>query len=179
MRRFWIVLSIVCVVTATPLAQQRSVRLRIADANSGIPLRAQITSASTVPLPRTVSDEHGEVSVEVGTPGRTIRISKPGYLSQSVAVAPGDEIVPIRLIRGAAISGRVIDMLGAPVVNRPILIARQSEAKEPPRIARTDDVGAYRVGTLRDGSYTVSLGAVTPPGPPIGASAQPQPSPDA
>src|SRR5215212_7459940 len=122
MNRPWIVLSIVLAVMATPHAQQRSVRLRIADANSGVPLRARIAAASTAPLPRTVSDEHGEATVGMSSPARTVRISKPGYIPQSKELVLGDEVVPIRLVRAAAISGRVIDMLGAPVVNRPILI---------------------------------------------------------
>ncbi len=179
MRRPWIVLSLVLAVSATPHAQRRSVRLRIADANSGIPLRARITAASTVPLPRTVSDEHGEVSMDVGTSGRTVSVSKPGYIPQPIELAPGDEVVPIRLVRGAAISGRVIDMLGAPVVNRPVLIGRQPDSKQPLRIVRTDDLGAYRVGTLPDGAYTVSLGVATLLTPAANVPSPPEASPDA
>lgn len=179
MRQTWIVLSIVLAVSATPHAQRSSVRLRIADANSGIPLRARITAASTVPLPRTFSDEHGEVSVDVGPSGRTVRVNKPGYLSQPVDLAPRDEVVSIRLVRGAAISGRVIDMLGAPVVNRPVLVAPQPDTGQPPRRARTDDLGAYRVGTLADGTYSVSVALVTPSVPGVSAATAPPPAPDA
>ena len=161
MRQSWIVLPIVLAVSVAPHAQRSAVRLRVADANSGLPLRAQITAASTVPLPRTFSDEHGEATVDVGSAARTVRVSKPGYIPQPVELAPGDEVIPIRLVRGGAISGRVIDMLGAPVVNRPILIGRQTDSRQPPRIARTDDLGAYRVGTLPDGAYTVTLGVAT------------------
>jgi hypothetical protein len=159
MRRPIIVLAIVF-VAAVPHAQDADVRLRIIDADSGAQIvRAQVTSSSTEPLPRTITDEHGIALVPVPPAGRAVRIVKAGYVPRSISLTTRSADVDVTLIRGAAISGRIVDTLGAPVIGRPVLVFSSTDTRQTPRSARTDDRGEYRVGSLPDGVYSVALNA--------------------
>jgi hypothetical protein len=176
MRRAIPVLVIAALVTAAPRAQRGDVRLRVIDFDSGLPiLRAQLTSASTQAMPPTFSDEHGDASVDVPAAGRTIRVSKPGYVPQLIPLTAGSDPIDVKLPRGAAIGGRVIDTLGAPVMRRPVLVtASSAPSNQPLRTVYTDDRGEYRIGSLPEGRYTVALNVITTPS---GAAAAPPPAP--
>jgi hypothetical protein len=172
MRRSVVALAIAAALSAAPQAQRGDVRLRVVDLDSDAPiLRAQLTAGATDPLPPTFSDEHGLATVNVPPAGRTIRVSKPGYVAQSLKLTIGSELIDVRLARGAVISGRIVDTLGAPVVGRPVLVTASAQTNQQPQTVRSDDRGEYRIGTLPDGTYTVSLNAIasTAPGtaPPI------------
>lgn len=174
MRRLFIGLSVTLALSTAPFAQDADVRLRIVDADSSLPIpRVQITSASTVPLVPTFTDQRGEATVGVADAGRTIRIVKPGYVPQSVRLTTAERAVEIRLRRGAAVAGHVIDTFGAPVVDSQVVVADSSGAPPAPRVVRTDDLGEYRVGSLPAGTFTVSLGpgAAAAPGRPASAPA--------
>jgi hypothetical protein len=70
--------------------------------------------------------------------------------------------VTLMLARGAAISGRVIDELGEPLVGMPVAVGRITTADGRPRLetgnftAETDDLGEYRVGGLPAGTFAVA-----------------------
>jgi hypothetical protein len=84
--------------------------------------------------------------------------SAPAHL---IDVTDGDRSVAVvvRLVKGASISGTVVDDRGDPVVDAPVqAIARvagqlQSSGSE----ARTDDRGVYRIAPLPPGSYVVGV----------------------
>jgi hypothetical protein len=156
--RFPVVLFIALASAATPYGQFDAVSLRVVDRDSRIPiLRARVAAASTQSLAPTFTDGQGRVSIGVSRVGRTLRISKPGYVSQTIEVSAASEPVQVRLSRGAAISGRVIDTVGASVVGRTVVLT-SIDSTVPPRAAVTNDVGEYRVGALAEGTYSVSLG---------------------
>ena len=74
--------------------------------------------------------------------------------------------VSVRLARGAAIAGRLLDEAGEPVPNANVLVEQLVEtggvrSTRARRAVQTNDIGEYRVGSLPAGVYVVSV--VTPP----------------
>lgn len=154
--------------SVSTFAQRESgVRIHVSDVDSGLPImHARLASASTAPLPPTITDEHGDVAIDVPAGGRTVRIAKAGYAPESVPLMPGMEVVDVHLARGAAITGRVVDTLGIPVAGQMIRVTEAVPAARP-RQVKTNDLGEYRVGALPQGAYVVAL--ITPTVTPAGA----------
>jgi hypothetical protein len=101
-----------------------------------------------------MSDRDGRFSLLV-PPGRhNIVATKPRF-------ARGEVTVEVRLRRGAAISGRIIDEFGDPVVAARVFV-------ETPRTAAavattgTDDRGEYRIGGLSAGMFSVAVLTIGP-----------------
>ena len=89
------------------------------------------------------------------------------------------EGIEIRLPRGAAIAGRVLDELGEPLVGAPVLIgflrsfggeARWVAVSRPGSL--TDDRGEYRIGGLAAGRYYVAVAGGSEGSPIAGAPAE-------
>lgn len=96
----------------------------------------------------------------------------------------------IQLWPPAAVSGRVLDERGEPIVGVPVRVLAQILVGGRPQIAAgpgtvTDDRGAYRIAGLRPGRYFVQVPSVqsavpagvdpaAPSGPPIGAPTFPR-----
>jgi protocatechuate 3,4-dioxygenase beta subunit len=108
------------------------------------------------------TDYEGRFEVAVPARSFTLRVTKPGYAPRQIQSSiVSDEPLDIRLARGAAINGRVIDNTGAPVAdervtvrtNRPL--PRDTVAVDV--VTRTDDLGEFRVGSLPAGSYQVMV----------------------
>jgi protocatechuate 3,4-dioxygenase beta subunit len=87
----------------------------------------------------------------------SIVVTKAGYLPAEVPVARANEIP---MTRAAAISGRVVDDRGDPIVGALVVAATpdkiEAPARESARIS-TDDRGEYRIGGLPPGTYIVSI----------------------
>jgi hypothetical protein len=87
----------------------------------------------------------------------------PDYLSVGSEYKFGDRL-SIKLIKAGAISGKVKNPAGEPIMNMPIrLILRQDDAYGRPDsmivdVAETDDRGAYRIYGIEPGSYYVLAG---------------------
>ena len=95
--------------------------------------------------------------------GRGIVASKSGYARNEFSPTPAGQPVEIRLQRGAAISGRVIDELGEPVIGARVTAELRSGS--PPRYrtvatTETDDRGEYRLATLPPAGYLVGVTTV-------------------
>ncbi|MGH9837344.1 MAG: MSCRAMM family protein [Blastocatellia bacterium] len=104
----------------------------------------------------------------------------PGYLIPSsdnvvhrgrpVTVAEGESLddLAFEIVRGAVITGRVIDAGGEPVAEEPITLWRLNDQGTPgifemigmPNARATDDRGVYRFYGLPAGRYQVSVGQV-------------------
>lgn len=94
--------------------------------------------------------------------------NQPG---QSINVSEGESITRIdfALARGGVITGRITDAQGNPIIAERVSIVprvtsdsyRQMTIQDGPR-NRTDDRGIYRFYGLGPGSYTVSVGNVSP-----------------
>ncbi len=131
----------------------------------------------------TTSDSDGHFDIKNIAPGRyRFFASHTGYISQRykgkdassgamLSLTPGQEIpgVIFRLIRGAVVTGRVVDESGEPMGNVVVAALRKLTADEQEdwgpsvrkdrmlgaRAARTDDRGEYRLFGLKPGDYYI------------------------
>jgi hypothetical protein len=97
----------------------------------------------------------------------TISVAKAGYAGATLRVSAADvdasRDVEVRLARGAAISGQVVDPNGDAVADALVLAQPVPPAAGVPAfqlLAETDDRGEYRLGGLPAGRYTVSVRGV-------------------
>ena len=108
----------------------------------------------------TVTDRDGRFSLPV-SPGRHgIVATKPRFARGQATVDAGAQGVEIRLRRGAAISGRIIDEFGDPVVASAVFVETRTAAVAGTTI--TDDRGEYRIGGLSSGTFNVAVRTIGP-----------------
>jgi hypothetical protein len=157
------------------------IRGRLLAAGTDAPLRnARVAlTFGTVTISAVFTDRDGRFSFTSLAEGRYgLAIKKPGYANPIVdpggrasplariAVAEGAavEAGDIHLMRGAAISGRIIDTTGDPVVGLTVSAEMPStdNARTGPvtiATAQTDDLGEYRLGGLPGGRIFVAADA--------------------
>jgi protocatechuate 3,4-dioxygenase beta subunit len=145
---------------------------RVVSDSTGDPIpnaRVTLTGApQAVPVVLTDRDGRFTVTVAAQTGRYGISASKTGYARRDATPAVPGQAVEIRLNRGAAISGRVLDELGDPVPG--VRVAAQTREKatsdaSDQAIGVTDDRGEYRLAGLAAGSFVVAVTiarAVTP-----------------
>src|SRR5262249_21733830 len=119
MKRVAIATFIACAAALSLSAQSPAATIRgqiVAD-DTGEPLANARVTAPSVALgsPVALSDDDGKFTLSVGADAQRIVASKSGYGRREVARAAGASVVDIRLVRGAAISGHVLDEFGEPV----------------------------------------------------------------
>jgi uncharacterized protein (DUF2141 family) len=166
-------------ILATPfaLAQQKpvSIRGRVVAAENGVPLRrAHVGFPTRDPRgPAWLTDDDGRFAIAIDDSTPALIVTKGGYASATVDLrrvdgrtAPGREL-EIRMDRGAAISGRVLDRSGAPAEGAPVVASRldagSGNANVPARFeAEADDLGEYRLFGLSPGRYSVTAGRAAP-----------------
>ena len=108
----------------------------------------------------TMTDRDGRFSLPV-SPGRHgIVATKPRFARGQATVDAGAQGVEIRLRRGAAISGRIIDEFGDPVVAAAVFVETRTAAVAGTTI--TDDRGEYRIGGLSAGTFNVAVRTIGP-----------------
>jgi hypothetical protein len=147
-------------------------------ANAQVTATQEKQGASSPTVVRGATDQSGAFRLQ-GTAGGQYRLSvshpsyfdgrygsKPGNaMGTPVAFAPGQETkgLDVRLIRPAAISGRVLNEAGEPVssVNVTVLVQRRRQGRinwapaSTSAITRTNDRGEYRAFGLQPGRYAV------------------------
>src|SRR3954465_9092609 len=144
---------------APRVATSRTLSGRVVAAATGEPLaNARVVVKGTSAWTR--SDVSGRFSLSVPVPSAVI-VMKAGYLDVETAmnVQPQNASGPWdgRMTSAAAIYGRVIDERGDPGVNLSVnLIPKNSPGARIP-VAITDDRGAYRFGSVRQGTYTIAV----------------------
>ena len=141
--------------TANPATARMTVRGRVVAAESGeaIP-NARVTVSGTPAGVRT--NVEGRFAI-AALPRTNIVVTKAGYLRVESPIAAATEI---RMTRAAAISGRVVDEHGDPIVGAFIGAAASDEIAAPPPLsarASTDDRGEYRIGGLAPNAYVVVI----------------------
>jgi hypothetical protein len=108
--------------------------------------------------PSVLTDSDGRFTLAVGPQGsEALSVSKTGYAAKHAAA---DDEVEIRLEKGAAITGRVLDDGGTPVPLMSVTAERRVMAGgrirfERQASAETDDTGEYRLFGLSAGDYVV------------------------
>ena len=126
------------------------------------------------------TDDDGSFAIEGLEPGAyALSVVAPGYVAASglidqdgkqIYYRPGDQVT-IRMIKGGAITGKVTDGHGQPVVQVPVHAVRLHDEKGRPARAgssvfsnsgsgqaHTDDRGIYRLFGLEPGVYLVNAG---------------------
>ena len=138
-------------------------QVRSDDDSATLLRRARVTVAgNAVPV---FTDQEGRF--EVAVPASTtslLRITKPGFAPTQIPLSAtaGVDPIQVRLARGAAVVGRVLDELGWPVGGVDVRVRRlvdDAERGVAPinRVVETDDLGEFRVGSLPAGAYEVSV----------------------
>src|SRR5688572_1723915 len=147
----------------TALAQEPAVSLRgrVVDADNDRPLRRTMVALARgdTRVRAVLTDDDGRFAIDLPDPSSAIVVMKAGYASTVIEPnrrTPAREL-DIRLQRGAAISGRIVEQ-GMPAVGARVLARRIDDASNtsPTYQAEADDLGEYRIGGLPAGQYTVT-----------------------
>src|SRR5437016_4560003 len=116
--------------TPASSSQPSTVTGRVVADDTGAPLpnaRVALGSAA-IGTPVVVTDSEGRFTFRSNTTGRfAIAASKTGYARREITSASGEPI-EIRLPRGAAIEGRVVDDAGDPIINAGIVLENRAAA---------------------------------------------------
>jgi len=185
-------LTLAAVVAAVPRAQVSrrpptasadgvTIEGRVVTDGTSEPIRnARVTlSSASQEMPVVLTDAGGAFRL-TAPPGRyTVVASKTGYARADVILAGSGQPVEMRLKKGAAIVGRVVDDRGDPVVGVQVAALRQGAGDKPTTVATsdTDDRGEYRLAGLPDAALVVgvtTLGAIGPLVNPSGNRADPR-----
>jgi protocatechuate 3,4-dioxygenase beta subunit len=109
------------------------------------------------------ADNDGRFAFAISpAPNRRIEISKPGYVTAQVTLSTetGSTPLDVRLGRGGAISGRVLDPRGEPYSNATVNLIQPRPGGDVPTLktAHTDDLGEYRIWGIAEGTgYVIEL----------------------
>lgn len=169
MRRSAAVLSaVLCLAVTPPAAQERSaaepvlfVRGQVrSDDDAAMLLRRTRVSVPGGPDEPVFADSDGRFEIAVRPRSTTLRFAKPGFAPRRIPIpaASPSAYLDVRLARGAAITGRVVDELGSPVVSADVRVRSVPDASDRDAVpvtttVRTDDLGEFRIGSLPAGVY--------------------------
>jgi hypothetical protein len=94
--------------------------------------------------PGAVTDASGRFTLSTPPlPGYRIAVSKPGYARLEVTAAPGAPL-ELRMRRASAVTGRLVDDAGDPIVSARVFATRTADGVEV-AFGFTDDRGLYRL----------------------------------
>src|SRR5215212_6123586 len=142
-----------CAQSANPAPARVTVRGRVVAAETGEAIaNARVTVSGTPTGVRTTVEGRFAIAA---LPNTNILVTKAGYLRIESPVAAAADI---RMTRAAAISGRIIDDRGDPVVGAQVVVTPSDKIDDGPRASvstSTDDRGEYRLGGLAPNAYIV------------------------
>lgn len=145
-------------------------------AGVAVGVRKGETSVVGEPFLKTTTDPNGSYYLTNLAPGSySVTVSAPGFVTvntggrlKTVLVGEDETVegIDFALIRGGAITGRVTDAEGNPVIEQQVnvysvqALAQRSQQRQvfPSGGARTDDRGIYRIFGLYPGRYKVAAG---------------------
>src|SRR4029453_10423200 len=132
----------------------------VADASGdGLPNARVTVRSNALGAPVVLTDAEGRFRLTAAQDRVIVAVSKSGYGPRELQVTRRSGI-EIRLSRGAAISGHVVDEFGDPVVNARVTAETPSTTTDTSTIVAstlTDDRGEYRLASLPSGSFAVAL----------------------
>src|SRR5688572_21226035 len=145
-------------------AAQSAISGRVVADDSGDPIanaRVVLNFPGSADRVVAVSERDGRFSLPVPPGLHNIVATKPRFARGQVTVDAGTGGVEIRLRRGAAISGRIIDEFGDPVVAARVFVETSRTAAAVAN-SGTDDRGEYRIGGLSAGTFSVAVLTIGP-----------------
>ena len=163
MKRVALATVILSALLLTAQAQQ-GVRVSgrvVADETGDSLPNARVTLTPGAPgTPVVLTDRDGRFVLTSTSNRVTVTASKSGYSHREIAVTSAEAPLELRLVRAAAVSGRVVDEFGDPIVGAQVIIERPAEAASAKHTrlasASTDDHGDYRIGSLSPAAVVVS-----------------------
>ena len=165
MKRAVLALIAAAIAAHPMLAQSSAIVGRVVSDETGEPIRnSRVILGAVGELQQsiTLSDQDGHFHL-LAPPGRhSVVATKTGFARGSVVAATDGTPAEIRLRRGAAISGRVVDDGGDPVVRALVTVETHGVSSRMVGRATTDDRGEYRIGGLAAGFFTVAVSTVGP-----------------
>jgi protocatechuate 3,4-dioxygenase beta subunit len=135
---------------------------RVVTDSTGTPIRNGRVTLSPAPpeMPVVLTDGTGAFSITAPAGRHAVVASKTGYARGEATVAGAGKPVEIRLKKGAAIAGRVLDERGDPVAGVQVAALTQTGVGSTRATAAstdTDDRGEYRLAGLSDGAFVVGV----------------------
>lgn len=165
--------NVVVLAQATiPAPRALTISGRVESALDGAGLRRARIEVSAGPqqVGAVLTDDESRFAVDVSGPGPFfVRVSKAGFTLATTTLTRSDAARPmlVRLARGAAVFGHVLDQQGKPIDGArvtAVVEARDDGSGVPGEFtAITDDLGEYRLFGLSAGRYEIR--AAPPPGP--------------
>jgi protocatechuate 3,4-dioxygenase beta subunit len=172
-------------VQAQPAPAAITVTGRVVADDTGEPIaNARVAAPSANPnaigTPVALTDDDGRFTLAVPADATRIVAIKSGFGRREIARANIAGSVAFRLVRGAAISGRVVDGVGEPVQGvrvmvypadaaptGPLNIGPPPPGANPPQpqalaVSDTDDRGEYRLASIAPGAYFAAAMAIGP-----------------
>jgi len=175
-----------------PLAGTGTIRGRVVADNGNEPLRkARVVIGGPTSIPPTFTDDQGRFAFtklpagqyaltarKAGYAAAAFGSRNPGEPPMRVDLAAGATVdgIEVRMTRGAAISGRLVDEFGEPIENAVVFAERVARiagrtSTTSQASALSDDLGEYRLGGLPSGTYVVVARVARPPIVPVAAPA--------
>jgi len=151
------------------IPQTRTFSGRVLADETGDPIanaRVSVSAAGTG-APVVLTDREGRFTLTAPPSRVTVVANKSGYGRREAILPAADRSIEIRLSRGAAISGRVVDEFGDPIWQARVVLEKTSapaDTNASEASTETDDRGEYRLGSLPSGIFrvaTVTIGPMT------------------
>ncbi len=131
------------------------------ETNEALPHARVVIYNDAAPLAPVFTDEQGRFASPALPAGRyRLTAAKSGYTPTTVGrVDRTAEAIEVRLSRSGAISGRVLDPDGEPVIGIAVSAMIPVPGGSPTLVKTvgTNDLGEYRLGGLAEGSYVVCI----------------------
>lgn len=111
--------------------------------------------------PGVLTDVRGQFTIRVSaTPQPRVAFSKAGYISHTADLpreATAASQLRVRLARGGAISGIIVDQTGVPVWGATVTARRvRAPVADSPLTTTTNDLGEFRFGGVAEGAYALA-----------------------
>jgi protocatechuate 3,4-dioxygenase beta subunit len=135
---------------------------RVVSDGTGDPIRnARVTlSPESLNVPVVLTDADGAFRL-VAPAGRfAVVASKTGYARAEVTPPPSGQPIDVRLKKGAAVTGKIVDERGDPIIGLNVAALKRAASGKPPvtiATTETDDRGEYRLAGLAGGSVVVRI----------------------
>jgi uncharacterized GH25 family protein len=153
--------ALIVAAVATPRAQSSITGRVVADSGESVPnARVALNLPNSQERVAVLTDSEGRFSLPAPEGRHNVVARKTRFALGQVTTVTGAAPVEIRLRRGAAISGRIVDELGDPVIATRVTVETATGTSAGMSI--TDDRGEYRIAGLSAGIFRVAVMTVGP-----------------
>lgn len=146
--------------------QTRSITGRVVADDTSDPIaNARALSTTGTGVAVVLTDLEGRFTLQAPLSRVTIVANKSSYSRREAVVGATESSVEIRLSHGAAISGRMVDEIGDPIVGVRVFVNKaptRSDGAAGEAATSTDDRGEYRLGGLQADTFTAAVMTMGP-----------------